>query len=368
MRRVLARTLTQAGYLVDTTPDGHGALEALRHDPYDAVLSDISMPDMDGIELLRAIRQNQFDVPVVLSTGLPSMQTAVEAVKYGALQYLVKPVARHELLQAIERAVQTAAARRVHGTAPPHADAAGAALDRRAAEAAFSRALNSLWMATQPIVAASSGRQCAQEFLLRTDERGLDVPETLLLAAERLGRVYELGARVRVAIAETISAQTLRGDLYVNLHPLELADEALVDLGDPLAPFTDRVVFEVTEHANFSDVAEVVERVSMLRDRGFRLAIDDLGAGYAGLNRFTALQPDIVKLDMALVRGIGADPVKQKLVQSMTRVAQELHVVVVAEGIETTADLVAVKSAGCDLLQGYLIGRPAPSGSREPNE
>src|SRR6476469_4420677 len=63
VRRVLARTLTQAGYLVDTTPDGRGALEALRHDPYDAVLSDISMPDMDGIELLRAIRQNQFDVP-----------------------------------------------------------------------------------------------------------------------------------------------------------------------------------------------------------------------------------------------------------------------------------------------------------------
>jgi EAL domain-containing protein (putative c-di-GMP-specific phosphodiesterase class I) len=223
-------------------------------------------------------------------------------------------------------------------------------------------------MATQPIVAALSGRQCAQEFLLRTDEPGLDAPETLLVAAERLGRVYELGARIRVAIAETISAQTLRGDLYVNLHPLELADEALVDLRDPLAPFTNRVVFEVTEHANFSDVAQVVERVSMLRDRGFRLAIDDLGAGYAGLNRFTALQPDIVKLDMDLVRGIGADPVKQKLVQSMTRVAQELNVVVVAEGIENTADLDAVKSAGCDLLQGFLIGRPAPSAFRGPNE
>ncbi len=100
------------------------------------------------------------------------------------------------------------------------------------------------------------------------------------------------------------------------------------------------------------------ERIKALRALGYRLAIDDLGAGYAGLTSFTALEPDVVKLDMALVRRCDSEPMKQQLIRSMTSLCRELGALVVAEGIETPAERDTVAGLGCDLLQGYLLGRP----------
>jgi len=89
------------------------------------------------------------------------------------------------------------------------------------------------------------------------------------------------------------------------------------------------------------------------------IALDDLGAGYAGLNNFSLLEPEVVKLDMLLVRDIDTQPKKQKLVQSMVSLCKEMGALVVAEGIETAAEAATVVSLGCDLLQGYYFARPA---------
>ena len=115
---------------------------------------------------------------------------------------------------------------------------------------------------------------------------------------------------------------------------------------------------EVTERASLDDVSNLADRVGALRKLGYRIALDDLGAGYAGLNSLTSLTPDVVKFDMALIRGLDRDPVKRKLVTSMANVCHELGIKVVAEGIETQEERVASIEAGCDLLQGFLIGRP----------
>jgi len=92
---------------------------------------------------------------------------------------------------------------------------------------------------------------------------------------------------------------------------------------------------------------------------GFRIAVDDLGAGYAGLTSFTQLEPEIAKLDMSLVRGIDADPRRQSIVLSMKRLCDELDIAVVAEGVETVGERDALAELGCHLLQGYLFAKPA---------
>ena len=92
---------------------------------------------------------------------------------------------------------------------------------------------------------------------------------------------------------------------------------------------------------------------------GFRIALDDLGAGYAGLTSFAQIRPEIVKLDMALVRGIDADPLKRRLVRSVIDVSRDIGTLVVGEGVETDAERDTLVELGCHLLQGYLFGKPA---------
>jgi EAL domain-containing protein (putative c-di-GMP-specific phosphodiesterase class I) len=105
-------------------------------------------------------------------------------------------------------------------------------------------------------------------------------------------------------------------------------------------------------------IPEVQGKVAQLRDLGFRIALDDLGAGYAGLTSFTQLEPEFVKLDMSLIRDVHTTPMKQKIVRSMVSLCHDLGKLVVAEGIETTAERDFLIDLGCDLLQGYLFARP----------
>jgi len=176
--------------------------------------------------------------------------------------------------------------------------------------------------------------------------------------AQRLGRVHELGRAIRSRAAEALQ----RGDVavaFVNVHPLELADDAILLPEADLSRHARAVVLEITERQSLDTISDLPGRIRALRGLGYRLALDDLGAGYAGLNTFAILAPDIVKLDMALVRGCDADAVKRQLIRSMTSLCKELGALVVAEGIETPAERDTVLELGCDLMQGYLLGRPA---------
>jgi len=144
----------------------------------------------------------------------------------------------------------------------------------------------------------------------------------------------------------------------VNLHPVDLEDEDLYDPAAPLSRVAPRVVLEITERASLSDVPELASRLARLRALGFRIAVDDLGAGFAGLASFARLRPEVVKIDMSLVRGVESDPVRQKLVDSITHASHDLGILVVAEGIESAAERDVLTALEVDLLQGYLFGRP----------
>jgi len=145
----------------------------------------------------------------------------------------------------------------------------------------------------------------------------------------------------------------------VNLHPDDLLDDTIYEHTAALSLLATRVVLEITERASLHRVQDIRSRVARLRELGFRIAIDDLGAGYAGLSCFADLEPDVVKLDMSLVRDVDKMPTKQKLVRSMTSLCHDLGILVVTEGVETHEERDCLVELGSDCLQGYLFARPA---------
>jgi EAL domain-containing protein (putative c-di-GMP-specific phosphodiesterase class I)/CheY-like chemotaxis protein len=357
--RGYARALTSAGYKVTVAGAGREGATLARSKHFDAIVSDISMPDMDGLALLRDIRQSDLDVPMIFMTGSPALETAMEAIEYGAFRYLLKPVPLDSLLEVVHRAVAVHKLARVRREASALKELEGKQLgDRAGLEARFTSAVDKLWVAAQPIVSWSGRSIFAYETLLRTDEPTLRSPLDFFDAAERLGKAAELGRIIRRHVAALIGGTRPAGHVFVNLHPADLEDPELYAEDGALTPFASQVVLEITERAALDGIHELGSRVTQLRKFGYRIAIDDLGAGYAGLTSFAQLEPEVVKVDMSLVRGIDKSPVKQKLVRSIIALCTELGIQLVAEGIETPEERDALINLGGDLCQGYLFAKP----------
>ncbi|HEY6726483.1 MAG TPA: EAL domain-containing protein [Polyangiaceae bacterium] len=357
LARAYARMLTEAGHIAATSGNGREAIRSLAGDDYDCVVSDITMPDMDGIQLLKQVREKDGDLPVILITGDPDVESAIEAVDYGAFKYLTKPVEPSELIQTVRQAVQIYQLARLRREAWS-LTAGDAQRDAADLSARLDRALATLWPAFQPVVAVADGSLFAYEALLRSEEKSLPHPGAVLDAAQQLDRLCDVGRGMRACTVAKLRVSDSSCDLFLNLHPTDLTDPLLLNPNAPHMAFANRIVLEITERASISGVSDVAAKIRALRDAGFRIAVDDLGAGYAGLASFVQLEPDLVKLDMCLVRDVHKNATKQRLVKSMTQVCADMGMLVVGEGVETREERDALVELGCDLLQGYLFGKP----------
>jgi len=355
--QVFARMLTAAGHVATVAHDGVRAIELLAVTPFDVVVSDIQMPEMDGLTLLRRIRAHDLDLPVVFVTGNPGLDTAIQAIEHGAFRYLPKPVEAAKLIAAVESAARLHVVARLRRESA--AEFSNPLLgDRAGLEARFEAGLASLWVAAQPIVSWRARSVFAYECLLRTEEPTLRNPMDFVDAAERLDRRAALGRVIRQRVAHQLADAPEQVNILVNLHPHDLVDDDLLDDQSALARFADRVVLEVTERAALDEVHGVLPAVTRLRRLGYRIALDDLGAGYAGLSSFAQLQPEIVKVDMSLVRGIDGSQTKRKLFAAFAELCRDLGTAIIAEGVETAAERDCLTSLGGDLFQGYLFARP----------
>ena len=361
VRSAYAAVLQSAGWTVVAEGDAKLAVRRLAVERFDVIVTDLVMPGLGGLDLLRTVREYDLDVPVVIVTGQADLDSAMEAMQYGVFRYLAKPVGSAALLEVAQ------SARDLHLMAKFKREALSVLQiphrgfgDRAGLEARLSRALDSLWIAYQPIVALQHRRLVAYEALVRCDEPTLKKPDDLFNTAERLDRLHEVGRRIRVHIAS--DSRGLRDGelLFVNIHPDDLSDFDLYSASAPLTAMANRVVLELTERASLDRVPSLQARVRKLRALGFRIAIDDLGAGYAGLSSFTLLQPDYVKLDASLIRAIDTSSVKRSIVRAMLKLASgELNLSVIAEAVETPEERDTLASLGADLLQGYLFARPS---------
>lgn len=358
--RALERCLLQMNARVTIASSGLGALDRLKAEHFDVILSDIGMPDMDGFDLLDAVRQLDQHLPIVLLTGDPTIGSAARALEVGAFRYVTKPVTPDEVSRVVEKAARSyRSAKADEEAALSLGNASPSGRDPQRMSRSFDRCLDSLWMAFQPIVEPRAQRIFGFESLLRSREPDFPHPGVVLDVAERLGRLDELGRMVRRLTASAIPGASHNPVFFVNLHVRDLLDATLLSPNSPLIPFASQVVLEVTERASLSEVPDLRMRIAALREAGFRIAVDDLGAGYAGLTSFALLEPEFVKLDMSLIRDIEKSPTKRKVVRSMINLSQDMGMLVVGEGIETELERDVLIELGCDLLQGYLFARPA---------
>jgi EAL domain-containing protein (putative c-di-GMP-specific phosphodiesterase class I) len=228
------------------------------------------------------------------------------ALRVRAGAHLAKPVEADTLVREVTAAVQEGELQRLQ--AELLTERLGQNSERFVPShsgVALSEALVTLRMAYQPIVQAHGGTVVGYEALMRPQPKLFRSPPLLLNTAEFLGRTLEVGRVTRGLIAETIFNDPANSsDFFVNLHPLELRAEVLLAPDEPLLQFADRVVLEVTERAKFAADQDVTTTLAALRKQGFRIAVDDLGEGYAGLSWLLRMQPDVAKLDISLVRDI----------------------------------------------------------------
>jgi EAL domain-containing protein (putative c-di-GMP-specific phosphodiesterase class I) len=171
--------------------------------------------------------------------------------------------------------------------------------------------------------------------------------------------LHELSRILRARVAAVVEQFSTDALFFVNIHPEDLNDFDLCSADAPLSRVAQRVVLEITERSTLSGIEGLKAKLAKLRALGFRIALDDLGAGYSGLSSFTLLEPDVVKIDMSLVRDVDSSSRKRSIVRSMLELAaRDLNTLVICEGVETVAERDVLLELGADLLQGYLFARP----------
>jgi EAL domain-containing protein (putative c-di-GMP-specific phosphodiesterase class I) len=219
-------------------------------------------------------------------------------------------------------------------------------------------------MAFQPIVNIETGEPFAYEALVRGID-GAGANEVLSAVTDEGRYAFDLQCRV-AAIAGAVEAGILesRARLSINFLPnavyspvacIQLTLKTAQSVGLPI----DRLLFEFTENEAINDSQHLKGIVDAYRKMGFGTAIDDFGAGHAGLGLLAEFQPDYIKIDMALVRDIDCNIPRQVIVSGIVRIANSLGIEVIAEGIETVAEYNTLRTMGIRYMQGYLIARPA---------
>ena len=218
----------------------------------------------------------------------------------------------------------------------------------------------------QPIVSLRDGRTFGHEALIRGTVDGAELSGgEIVAAAQAHGAMFTLDLVGRtVALEQGMPKLSGNEVLFVNFTPTAIYDpDVCLRTTWAIAkrhrlPMS-RLCFEVVETERFPDLAFLKRILDEYRRQGAMVALDDLGAGHSSLSYLAALRPDFVKLDRELVTGIDGDPARQRLLRALVDYSHELEVRVVAEGIETEAELAAVRALGADFAQGWYLGRPA---------
>jgi EAL domain-containing protein (putative c-di-GMP-specific phosphodiesterase class I) len=206
-----------------------------------------------------------------------------------------------------------------------------------------------------PIVVTNTRQVFGYEALARGSMRSLRRPEVMFEVAASADLVWELSRLCRSRAIEGMKSQLRDGELlFINIDPHDFSDpdfnEAELDVEDPR-----RIVIEITERTAITDYPKFRERLAAFRERGYRFAVDDAGSGYAGLGSIANLEPDFIKLDISLINGIDENFIKQNLVETMVRFANDQGAMVIAEGVEREEEYQAVKLLGVHLVQGFLL-------------
>lgn len=220
----------------------------------------------------------------------------------------------------------------------------------------------------QPIVLPDGSRRGC-EALFRGKERdgSIIMPGPIFRTAQEAGLLFQVDLAARRSAVETAAAAGLKDQwLFINFNPTAVYDPSYclrttVSACEALGLDPASIVFEVTETELVEDTRHLRGILTFYRKAGFRVALDDVGAGYSGLNMLQELEPDLIKIDRHLVTDIDSDDFRRNIVEHLVMLSHRQGIKVLAEGVETEAEAEAVSACGVDLMQGYYFGRPAPA-------
>ncbi|MDY0213293.1 MAG: EAL domain-containing protein [Desulfuromonadaceae bacterium] len=218
----------------------------------------------------------------------------------------------------------------------------------------------------QPIICVEDMSVYAHEALARGVQSNGDMmaPELMFDIARATGMLFNLDRQCREGAIRTAARKQLQRNLFVNFLPTaiyspEYCLRDTVRWAQQLNFDPVTIVFEVVEAEEVSDIEHLKRILRYCTERGFRVALDDVGSGYASLNKFVQLAPDIIKLDMELVRDIHKIEVKQAVAQALAHMARKADCMLLAEGVETADEFAWFKELGVDYVQGNYFGKPA---------
>ena len=227
---------------------------------------------------------------------------------------------------------------------------------RRVADLRTSLRDRMVYVDYHPIVVAATREIFGYEALARGQMRTLRSPEVMFDVAAEADLIWELSRLCRARALEGMDTRLAPGQLlFINVDPHDFTDPAFTEqeVTDP-----SRVVIEITERTAIKDYPKFRERLKAFRNMGYRFAVDDAGSGYAGLGSIANLEPDFIKLDISLINAIDTNFIKQNLVQTMVRFAEDHNAMVIAEGVERAEEFKTVQELGVHLVQGFFLHRP----------
>ena len=208
-----------------------------------------------------------------------------------------------------------------------------------------------------PIVYADTEDIFGYEALARGVLRSLRSPEVMFEVAEEADLIWELSRLCRARALEGLESYLKPGEsLFINVDPHDFSDPLF---GEKEVAHPERVVLEITERTAIKDYPKFRERLKVLREMGYRFAVDDAGSGYAGLGSIANLEPDFIKLDISLINAIDTNFIKQNLVETMVKFANDHGAMVIAEGVERAEEFKTVRDLGVHLVQGFFLHRPS---------
>jgi EAL domain-containing protein (putative c-di-GMP-specific phosphodiesterase class I)/CheY-like chemotaxis protein len=357
---MLSLILATRGYKVVAAKNGQDAINKSRL-PIDLIVLDLILPDMNGIEVCHYFKRAEVtrNVPVIiLSERACGVDQKVQCFQLGADDFLCKPFDNEELLARIFALLRRHYGEEIHAESErfEHLKQLKHIVDHELIEPNF-----------QPIYLLDRDSTCqlyGMEVLSRPLIDGaLKNPEMLFEVALELGFYYELEMMVWKKALGVLSKNGPMPNIFFNCSSYLIENNKFPQVHKIFESFSvspQNVFFELTERSAISQYALFCDRLQEFRDSGFKIAVDDVGSGYASLESIIETRPEVVKIDRHIIHGLTANSYKRSIVKFIVSFCCEHDIICVAEGVETAGEFALLKDLGVTAFQGYYFHKPAP--------
>jgi EAL domain-containing protein (putative c-di-GMP-specific phosphodiesterase class I)/CheY-like chemotaxis protein len=388
IRETLLQLLESHNYRVIAAENGRVGVQMALSEIPDLILCDVQMPELDGYDVLRTLRQNSLaaTIPFIFLTAQSDKTDFRRGMELGADDYLTKPFTKGELLGAIASRVLkrqtitqplTVALRqaeaRLKDLVNDSTKVTSLSPEKFALEALLRHALaqGEFQVYYQPQVNIANGQVIGAEALVRwqNPDRGIISPGEFIPLAEETGLIIQIGEWVLLSACAQAASWLAAGfspfRISVNLSARQLSDPELkariVQILETTGLEPANLELEMTESALVENATVAGATLNELKALGIRIAIDDFGTGYATLGYLKQFAFDSLKIDRIFVRNANEDTQNAAITTAVILLGHSLSMTVIAEGVETEAELDFLKQHQCDIMQGYLFSRPEPA-------